>query len=955
MKLRYIFTLLAAALTFSLVGCQEEEHFLDEVKVSSSYIGIPVEGGNVEITVTATDKWTITGIPDWFSVNGVSGEWVTETDKDGKETQKLVTGTFEGPAGESKVTFSAEAAEETREAIVYLNCSGAVQNINVIQLAEKKEVPVSPIKDVLAAEAGTFRIKGEVYGIYNTQYGNFYMKDGTGDILIYGCLDAEGKEKNFASLGIDNGDVITVEGPLKIYNGTWELVNVSVISIEKSLLKVDGVSYGEVAEGEEAPTSIALEGGSAVVTLTSKTGGVNVEIPEDAKSWLSVGGVNVDGTTVTVTLNAAENKLGDRTTTVTFTTKSGDKTYTAVADIAQKGAILEKTAKEINEAADGETVYRLTGYISKDEGKEYGNIYITDYTGTVYVYGVLDAEGQSKQWFNMGIKVGDIVTVEGIKTSYKENPQMKNVKVTKHIAVTPLSVADFTTKEDSKEVYYQLTGTVKNIVMDKNDATLQNEYGNFDLVDETGSIYVYGLLQGWGGPSKMFREMNIKEGDKLTIVGVHASYNGAAQVGSAFLVAHEEGTGEGGEETPALTIDGKQWLTNMDGMSFLVDLGASEEGILLFAGDEGGTGSYMPYYAGSYVTSATDATSGTIVFNFMDLETGEIDPEAISMSYSDLTETSVKVVSADFFGIEEAVAFTKASEYIEVALPGEGGGNGDVTPSSIESGDYWIVNSELQKVMAPLATSETEGYPRSEDMIDGASYAKNAFTFTYDADQSQYTIKDSYGRYVYSKADMSKLAVSAELPESGAYWIIEANADGTYDIYNGETYFTISYSTKYGSWEAKSIDASDFSGVYPTLVKADNPVAEPEGLRINPGANCSTDKATIDGTADVPVVKIGSSKNVGSFELVIPAGTKKLSCYAVCWNDLKKATVTISLNGTAVATQDVKPNAGAKGSSPYTITSTAEDKYTFDFPVETETTVTVSSDKRVIFWGLSAE
>ncbi len=916
--------MLAAALAFLFTGCQQEEHFLDEVKVSSSYVAIPVEGGEVEITVTAADAWTITGIPEWFSVNGVSGNY---------EDDKLVLASVEGAAGESKITFKAEATDATREALVYLTCAGATQNINVLQQAEKAEIAISPIGDVLKAESGTFRIKGEVYGIYNTQYGNFYMKDETGDILIYGCLDANGAEKNFSSLGIDNGDVIVCEGPLTIYNGTYELVNVTVLSIEKSLLKVDSVSYGEVAEGEEAPTAIALEGGSAVVTLTSKTGGVNVEIPEDAKSWLSVGGVNVDGTTVAVTLNAAENKLGDRTTTVTFTTKSGDKTYTAVADIAQKGAILEVTAAEINAAADGETIYRLTGYISEDTGSEYGNIYITDYTGTVYVYGVLDAEGQSKQWLNMGIKAGDIVTVEGVKTSYKESPQMKNVQVTKHIAVTPVTVADFTGKADDKEVYYQLTGTVANIVMDKNDPTEQNVYGNFDLVDETGSIYVYGLLQGWGGPSKMFREMNIKEGDKITIVGVHASYNGAAQVGSAFLAAHEAGegglnpevepltvaefsakedgdtwyqltgtisalenveygnfdlvdetgtiyvfgltatkvdgndksfeslglkdgdkltligqkssyngraevanayyvsheAGEGGGDTPSMAVDGKQWLADLGGLKILVDLGASEEGMMLVALENSGL--YDLYMAGSYTASATDATSGSIIFSQMDLSTGDFG-SPMSMTYSGLTETSVDVTSVDVFEVTDPISFVKVDDYINIEMPGEGGG-GDVTENSIENGDYWIVNAELQKLMIPLAENSTYGYLKSSDMIDGASYAKNAFTFTYDAVQTRYTIQDSYGRYLYASINAegeyyNSFNVSATLPESGAYWSVEARGDGTYDIYNGDSYFSISYSPDFGSWETRDPGDVLFSGIYPTLVKADNPVAEPE-------------------------------------------------------------------------------------------------------------------------------
>lgn len=108
---------------------------------------------------------------------------------------------------------------------------------------EMEGVPVSingqavsgdPIADVIAGEDSvTYSVRGEVTKIENTTYGNFYVKDETGEIYIYGTLDAAGATKNFASLGIEVGDTVTVMGPKKTYNGTPELVNVKVIKIEK--------------------------------------------------------------------------------------------------------------------------------------------------------------------------------------------------------------------------------------------------------------------------------------------------------------------------------------------------------------------------------------------------------------------------------------------------------------------------------------------------------------------------------------------------------------------------------------------------------------------------------------------------------------------------------------------------------------------------------------------------
>ncbi len=274
-----------------------------------------------------------------------------------------------------------------------------------------------------------------------------------------------------------------------------------------------------------------------------------------------------------------------------------------------------------------------------------------------------------------------------------------------------------------------------------------------------------------------------------------------------------------------LALDGKQWLADAGGAKLLVDLGCSEEGMMMAAMHDGS--SYVLEMAGTYVAATTDETSGSIIFTPIDLETEEFGAP-MTLSYSGLTETSVNIASVDIFGIEDPVPFVKVADgFIEISVPG-GSEGGYVTENSIKNGVYWVVNAELQKVMVPLAEGENDGYMNSEDMIGGASYAKNAFTFTYDADETRYTIRDSYGRYVYGSANSegnfyNSFNVSDTLPESGAYWSIEYRGDGTYDIYNGESGFSISYLSGSGSWEIR-MPGDDT--IYPALIKADNPIAE---------------------------------------------------------------------------------------------------------------------------------
>lgn len=95
-----------------------------------------------------------------------------------------------------------------------------------------------------------------------------------------------------------------------------------------------------------------------------------------------------------------------------------------------------------------------------------------------------------------------------------------------------VTVEDFLAKEVNSAVWYQLTGTIKNIV--------NTEYGNFDLVDETGSVYVYGLTsEKVASNDKSYSSLGLKAGDVVTLIGTRATYNSTAQVGGpAYYVSH---------------------------------------------------------------------------------------------------------------------------------------------------------------------------------------------------------------------------------------------------------------------------------------------------------------------------------------------------------------------------------------------------------------------------------
>ena len=294
----------------------------------------------------------------------------------------------------------------------------------------------------------------------------------------------------------------------------------TVIKINKSLIKCDSLSTAD---------PLPVEGGEITAFLTCKGNGAAVEIPEDAKSWLGVVS-STAGANPTVTFRAAKNEGGDRETTVTFKTTDGKKDYTAQATIKQLGAIVECSIADFLAAPVGNAQYRLTGvitelYTSDKQGKSF---YISDYSGKTLVY---RAEG----FIEAGAKVGDVVTVVGKRGAYKDSPQMVEGNLEKTIKVTEVSIAEFLTKADAKDVYYMVSGTIDEIANDT--------YGNLYITDGSNRLYVYGCYPGWGATGDARKgaiaTYGIKVGDKLTVIGPKSTYKDVPQVNGGVYFSHE--------------------------------------------------------------------------------------------------------------------------------------------------------------------------------------------------------------------------------------------------------------------------------------------------------------------------------------------------------------------------------------------------------------------------------
>lgn len=315
MKLKYILGAVLSAFIFA--GCSDDDEVVGtfgDINVSQSYLSIPETGGSTKVTVRSAADWKF----------GEVFQTITKNSDGSRDTTYnalpawLSADVLSGGAGETVVTFSADATNGGREAELQI-VSG--EHTQFIKVRQGEMTPVkATIAEISAAPAGkSYRVSGVVtryYGNYE-QYGNYYIKDATGEILVYGTADKDGKLKNYPmkSWGIEIGDEITIEGATSEYKGVNQFVDVTVVSLKKGLLQVVGEA-----------TNVSKEGGNIEVKMGYKGNGAYFSIPEDV-DWIKyldskyiAGG---DADTIIYSFSVAPNEGGAREAQITFTSSKG--------------------------------------------------------------------------------------------------------------------------------------------------------------------------------------------------------------------------------------------------------------------------------------------------------------------------------------------------------------------------------------------------------------------------------------------------------------------------------------------------------------------------------------------------------------------------------------------------------------------------------------------------------
>ncbi|MCF0166448.1 MAG: BACON domain-containing protein [Bacteroidales bacterium] len=577
MKLRNIILSagVAAMTALGFASCARQYEFKPSsnptnITLSQESLTVKKEGGVNAITISSNRPWHVEFVyadqadKDWIKVDPMEGNKT----KDGIETFTVNVNIQANPDGNKERRDGGEAY------IKFISDEGIFASLLVEQDGDVVRPVIggkgtidSPFTTQKARElllggtapTGTVHVKGIIYQLedISVQYGNatYWISDDGTDNKNLAFEVYRGYYLNGEKVTAENekcfqvGDTVQVKGVLSLYGSTCEFAqgNEMVFRWESSIKKptvetgawsVDenyvATMEGVYSAGDFAVSSFGIkykeEGASdwteVVATTSSQEGQFSVTAQCEAeKKYVYAAFVKYD----------TEEVLGKE---VKFNTLS----------------YVESTVADFLAAAVGDTPYKLTGRVCRPNEEEteagnkfdlatYGNFIIEDATGRAYVYGVLTAKGGEKgQFGTLGVNEGDVITIIGLRAAYKEAPQVGSAYYVSHETVTKISVADFLAKGTDDTSWYELTG----VVTDPQGRTTPEggttkfdlaNYGNFDLTDASGFVYIYGVVPGVGGQSKQFGTLEVAEGDTITIVGRRAVYKGLDQVKDAWFVS----------------------------------------------------------------------------------------------------------------------------------------------------------------------------------------------------------------------------------------------------------------------------------------------------------------------------------------------------------------------------------------------------------------------------------
>ena len=937
-----------------LVGCEpkEEDFGVAKIEVSPSQLAFTPSSGSQSIQVTASRDWTVSDLPEWIAVDPAGGApskspqavTVTVIANNGYDREADITFTIGlmkeyvkvSQNGEKGVYDTGDGSKERP-----YSASAAVDYVGSLP-ADTESTDAIYIKGVISAVTTTYEASGN--------YGN-----ATFDISDDGSTTAP-QFKVFQTYYLGNKKWTSGNDDVKVGD--------------------EVIIYGKVVNYRGNTPETVGKGASYVYSHNGKTAGDTPTPPAgDPKGT----GVKDDPYNVAAALDAVKN--------LTWTNKD---VYDKVGPYYVKGKIAS---------------------ITEEYGTQFGNATFTisdDGTASneFTVYRALYLGNKKFASGNTQIKVGDEVVIYGELMNYhNDTPEtVQNgsylyslngetgsgtATETDHGATT---VANFLAASESTSDWYELTGTISNLKEG-------DKFGNFDLTDASGTVYVYGVLSTKGGEKQKFQDLvnqyGIANGGTITIKANRGSYQGKDEAVNAYFISYS-----GGDTPPATETDhGATTVANF--------LAASEStadwyeltGTIsnLKEGDKFGNFDLTDDSGTVYVYGVLSTKGGEkqkfqeLVSQYGIANGGTITIKANRGSYQDKIEAvNAYFVSyngqggpggddttptdiASIIGADDETAVAAENVYVGaittkgyVATDGKKSiyvyGNaaptvavGDIVKFSGTKTTYY----GLPEITSPKTTKTSTGTVPYPDPVDiTASF--DSYTAT-EAVYVKYKAKMfKSGNYTNFKVDGAELTGSFSSAPSAYYnGINEGDEVVVYGYFNG-----INTNNKLLNVIVVKIENLTTGETIPSNGSNPGGGGETTGdytsnLKWTLGDNAYDNEATVNGTSGVSVLKLGTSSKVGTATVTIPAGTKKITFYGVSWKG-KEASVAFKVGGETVYKQSLKPNDGAANNSPFTMTVTSDDQYTYTLSevpssAVTATITTDGTNTRIIVFGLKAE
>lgn len=460
-------------------------------------------------------------------------------------------------------------------------------------------------------------------------------------------------------------------------------------------------------------------------------------------------------------------------------------------------------------------------------------------------------------------------------------------------AAQAVTVAQFLAAAESQTQAYELVGVI--------GGSINTQYGNFDLTDDTGTIYVYGMTAkylGYGVKNdQSYASLGLKEGDRIKVRGYRGSFTNSStgvkkdELMYGWFAGKVEGGDNPGGDTPAVEGENLDVIIGKKVAGQKIDIQTNE------------------VLVGAATTKGVVITDGT---NHIYVYTNSTPSAKVG------DKVTVKGKLEDYFGLPEITGptVTVVSSGNEVPYPAAKDITATIDSYSASVAEYVTVQAEAYQ-SGNYINYKVDGATRGVEL----SSAPSALIASVKAGD-KVTLTGYFNTIHSQRNNVQLILVKVE--------------GGTGEVPGGDT--------PGGDTPGGETPAGDYAS----------------NVTFTAGTSSQLGVVKVNGgSVEYDCLKMGTSSKTGEGTVTLPAGTSKVSFYAIGWTSTGTTLVAeIGANKQEVA---VAANSSVSGNSPWNVTVAASDHHTIDLggPLAADTVVKVytvnNSGTRAIVFGIKAE